>query len=356
MQDRPSRVRSAVGQTLTKGPLMKDVLRLAVFGCGSMGSGLAEEAHELDHAHIVAVADVAEERASELAEKVQAEPFTSYSNVLNRDDIDAVIIASPPFMHRAMVEASAKAGKHIFCEKPMAPTVAQCDSMIASIQRYGVKFQIGHVCRFHATHGKVRDLVTSGDFGTPTTILVHRIGGPWGSDHPEWRNRRDGSGGLLLEVNAHELDFMRYVCGDVVGVSAMGGTYVTKELDYPDAQVMLLHFANGAVGCLHSSLTSAISGYGGRVDCSEGSIVFPAFWGDSASIQTKRFDGEVEEIAIKDIDVEKPVRAELRAFVDAVLTDTETPISMWDGRAVVRIAEAGYRSIAQGGSLVAIKN
>jgi len=329
------------------------MVRLGLIGCGGMGSDLARHARQLDTASVVAVSDVDEERARRLGEELGAKAFTDYNAMLALPELDAVLIASPPFLHRPMVEAAAKAGKHIFCEKPMAPSVADCDAMIYAIERAGVKFQIGHVCRFHATHSKVRELVASGKYGSPTTLLVHRIGGKWGAHHPSWRWRRSQCGGVLMEVNAHEIDFMRFVCGDVVAVSAVGGQFLDEQLDYPDVALVLMRFASGAVGMLHSSMASAAGGYGGRVDLTEASILFPQIWGGKESaIEVQPFEGERERIPLSELRVETPVRAEVRAFVEAILNDTEPPITARDGRAAVEVAEAAYTSIERGGELL----
>ncbi len=327
---------------------------LGVIGCGGMGSDLARNAQKLEHATVAVVSDLDESRAKGLAEDIESTYTTDYTELLARDDIDAVLIASPPFMHRQMTEAAAEAGKHVFCEKPMSPTLADCDAMTAAVTEAGVKFQIGHVCRYHGTHGKVRDLVASGDFGDPTTMVVWRIGGGWGDKHPGWRYKLAESGGTLMEVNAHEIDFMRFVCGDVAKVSAVGGTFVEERPDFPDVTLVSLQFTSGAVGFLQSGNASAIGGYGGRIDCTEGALDFPQFWGGGATIDTKRFDGDLEQVEIGDLDFETPVKAEIRAFVDAIVNDTDTPITTADGRAIVEVALAAYQSIEEGGAVISL--
>lgn len=329
------------------------MVRLGLIGCGEMGSDLARNAQQLETASVVAVSDVDETRARRLGGELGAHVFFDYVKMLAQPDVDAVLIASPPFLHRPMVEAAAQAGKHIFCEKPMAPSVADCDAMIHHIEKAGVKFQIGHVCRFHATHSKVRELVASGKYGSPIAMLVHRIGGKWGAHHPHWRRKRALCGGVLMEVNAHEIDFMRFVCGDVVAVSAVGGQYLDNQLDYPDVALVLMQFASGAVGMLHSSMASAAGGYGGRVDLTGGSILFPHIWGSKDdAVEIQPFGGERERIPLSELRVETPVRAEVRAFVNALLDDTEPPITAHDGRAAVAVAEAAYSSIERGGEIV----
>ncbi len=327
-----------------------DRIGVGVIGCGVMGRSLAHSAHALEHVDVLRVSDLDEGLAKKLAAEVNAEYNLDYNDLLADECIQGVLIASPPFMHCQMAVEAAIAGKHVFSEKPMAPTLEGCDAMIEAAQRNGVKLTIGLVCRFHATHSKVREIVLSGQLGNPVCMVMHRIGGPWNSDSygTNWRYQRDKSGGSLMEISAHEIDFMRWTCGEVKTVYAIGGTYVQQEADYPDVVLASLTFESGGVGVLHSSHVSAIGGYGGRVDCKRGSIYFPQIWGRDAAIRVKAFEGGERRIPISEIVVEDPVRQEIRAFVDAILNDTTPPITGTDGRAAVQIALAAYQSIETG--------
>jgi len=110
-----------------------------------------------------------------------------------------------------------------------------------------------------------------------------------------------------------------------------------------------IRFKNGGVGVLHSSQASAIGGYGGRLDCAKGSVVFPSFWGGEGGLRYKRYDGGETAIAASDLSQnESPVSQEIRAFCEAVLNGEEPPVSGADGRAAVEIALAAYRSIETG--------
>ncbi len=181
-------------------------------------------------------------------------------------------------------------------------------------------------------------------------MKVHRTGGGWGTGQwaRDWRFSLDKSGGLLMEISAHEIDFMRFVCGDVASVYAVGGIYRQKEADYCDIMLVTVKFKSGAVGLLHASQASAIGGYGGHVDCENGSIDFPVFWGADGGLTYKTFDGEATRIAAGDIPHEPPVQHELRAFVEAIRDDTPVPVPGEEGRAAIEIAEAAYRSVETG--------
>ena len=322
---------------------------IGVIGCGGMGRSLANGANAVEGIDIVCVSDLQEDLAKSLADNLNTKYTTDYHELLADDNIDAVLIASPPFLHAQMAVDAANAGKHVFSEKPMAPTLDDCDEMIKAASENGVKLTIGLVCRYHATHSKVHEIVHSGELGNPVNMMVHRIGGPWGGgNRVQWRMERDKSGGSLMEINAHEIDFLRWTCGDVESVSAVGGQYIQKDTDYPDLVLASLNFKNGAVGLLHSSHTAAIGGYGGRVDCEKGSIYFPQIWGGDASIQIKSFDGEARSIKIGDIQVPPPVQQEIRVFVEAIRNDTTPLITGTDGRAAVEIAIAAYQSVETG--------
>ena len=322
---------------------------IGVIGCGGMGRSLANAANTVEGINIVCVSDLQEELAKTLAENLETKYTTDYHELLRDDDIDAVLIASPPFLHAQMAVDAANAGKHVFSEKPMAPTLEDCDKMLNATSQNRVKLTIGLVCRYHATHSKVREIVHSGELGAPANMMVHRIGGPWRGGHrTPWRLERAKSGGSLMEINAHEIDFMRWTCGDVKSVYAAGGQYVQEDTDYPDVVLASLNFENGAVGLLHSSHAAAVGGYGGRVDCEKGSIYFPQIWGGDATIRIKHFEGDTKELRIGDIKVPPPVQQEIRVFVQAIRNDTTPPITGNDGRAAVEIALAAYQSVETG--------
>lgn len=324
-----------------------ETIGIGVIGCGSMGRSLATNAHAVEGVEVICVSDLQEALAKKLAAALGATYTLDYHELLADDRIRAVLIASPPFMHSPIAVDVANAGKHVFSEKPMAPTLPACDAMIAAAAENDVKLTIGLVCRYHATHSAVRELVHKGELGAPACMMVHRIGGPWrsGGHHTPWRLERAKSGGSLMEINAHEIDFMRWTCGEVTAVYAAGGQYVQEESDYPDVVLASLQFENGAVGLLHSSHVSAIGGYGGLVYCEGGSIYFPQIWGSDATIRIKPFDGEGWDIKIADIEVPPPVQQEIRVFVDAIRNDKTPSITGADGRAAVEIALAAYQSV-----------
>jgi len=154
----------------------------------------------------------------------------------------------------------------------------------------------------------------------------------------------------LMEVNAHEIDFMCQVGGDVERVYAEADHFGEDPSDYPNLYFVSLRFKSGAVGMLHSSTVSAVGDLSGKVQGSEGSLMYTnGFGGKSGGeIRYARRDAEPQSIAISDIEVEQPVRHELRLFVESVRNGTPPPIPGTEGKRNVVIAEAAYESARTG--------
>ncbi len=124
---------------------IQEPIRIGVIGAGGMGTSHAVAMKTLHRARVVAVADSDEERGHKLAGAIAVPWFADYKQMIEADEIDAVSIASPPFLHKEMAITAAAAGKHIFCEKPMSVNVADCEAMIQAAERAGVT--LGTVCK-----------------------------------------------------------------------------------------------------------------------------------------------------------------------------------------------------------------
>ena len=325
-------------------------LGIGLIGCGGMGRSLGTQLVQLDNARLVGVADPNSEASERLSKELQAPGYPNAEQLLEQPGIDAVIIASPGFAHRELSELAASRGKHIFLEKPMATNTADCDAITAAVERAGVSLMIGQVLRYYPTWNRIIELVRAGEIGEPWAVSVTRIGSGWTGWSVPWRNSLEQSGGLLMEVNAHEIDFMCQVCGDVERVYAEADHYGTEDpSDYPNQYYLSFRFRSGATGALHASTLSTMNDMSGRIQGSQGTILYTdGFGGDNARLRWKRRDGEVQSLGVADISVEQPVRKELRLFVESVLNGTPPPITAAEGRRNVAIAEAAYESARTG--------
>lgn len=323
---------------------------LALIGCGQMGETLAEQSVTLADARLLGVWDTDADTAKRVAGRFGVTWFPDIRTLLHNPGVDAVLIATPPAFHRRYACAAARAGKHVFCEKPMATTLAACDEIIDGCRRNGVRLMVGHLSRFHPMLAYVRTAIERHMLGNPVCLAISRLGGAWADGQwlRPWRLKRNECGGALLEINSHELDFLRWIAGEPASVYCIGGRYRQQDADYPDQTLVSFRFRSGALGLLHSSQASALGAYGGRVDCTEGSIVFPSVFSSAPVLHIARFGERPQTVGPEEFADVSPIRSELAAFTDAVHMEKDPPVTGADGRAVVEMAMAAYESLDTG--------
>lgn len=321
-------------------------LRVALIGCGGMGASLAKGCDKLPTASVVAVCDLDAERAQTVGEELDARVFTDYDEMFGTLPIDAVLAAPPNYLHRDIAIDIANAGKHLFLEKPMALGVEQCDDIIQACEQNDVRLMIGQVLRYIPPYLDMKRLVDEGVIGAPAVIRVCRAGAGWGKDRAPWRLRRETCGGILFEVNAHELDFMRYICGEVQSVSALTHKYGPGEWDYEDVNFVQLQFESGAIGHLYSSFGDWVGRRETQIVGDKGGLLFaPGTNGIQLKVGT---EGPIETITPSPRSDDSGVPREVREFVEAVLNDEEPTIPGSEGRKAVEMAVAAYRSAEEG--------
>ncbi|MGQ9456476.1 MAG: Gfo/Idh/MocA family protein [Armatimonadota bacterium] len=216
------------------------MLRVGVVGRGSMGLRLARNCNELEDAEVEAVYDIDEGSASRAASEFGARVCNSYQELIG-SNVDAVIVATPNDFHAPISTAAAQAGKHVFCEKPMALTVADCRAIIEAAEKANVKLMVGHVLRLIPVFWKTKQIVDSGVLGNPFVISVTRLGGP-DTLASGWRATVKHSGGYLYEINVHELDYMRHIMGDAEMVFASTGHFTQALVEFEDVAFVHIRY------------------------------------------------------------------------------------------------------------------
>ncbi len=321
---------------------MPEELRVGLLSCGGMARALARSLNTSGRARIAMVCDVLESAASAFGTALDVPWTTRIEDVLSDGSIRAVIVATPNHTHADVVEQAAAAGKHIFCEKPMALSVADCDRMLTATEAAGVHLCIGQVLRYLPVFEHTHRLIAEGRIGRPFAMRISRLGG-WGETQ-SWRQRRATCGGPLFEINIHELDFMRYILGEPEVVYATGSQSVVSTVDFEDTALVTVRFAGGGHAVLHSSIGSAIPDYTAVIQGSEGTLAFR----NGDSVEWKRPDGQGGRLQGEALAVPDAHLRELSHLIDAVLDGVPPAISGRDGRAAVAMAEAAVRSIQTG--------
>ena len=196
-------------------------LRFALFGTGNFGPELARYIHEV--ADLVAVCDPnPQSRKSFIARtNLQAREFDDYQNLLDEEEIDAVAITSPNHTHKKIAVAAAAAGRHIFCEKPMANGVPDCWEMIRACEQTGVRLMVGHKRRLRPPWARMIELCERMGEVLAITSCAYYDARPY--QHRGWWTKEELCGGTLALKGVHIIDWMRAMCGNVGSVAARAG-------------------------------------------------------------------------------------------------------------------------------------
>src|SRR5690349_6327339 len=318
--------------------------RFALIGSGRMGSFHGRTlSQRLPDARLVAVADPAPGAAEKLAGELNAaRAYPDAAQVWADPEIDAVVIAAPARFHAGLVVAAAEAGKHVFCEKPMAFRLEEADRAIDAFRAAGVHLQVGFNRRFapdwaaaHAAAGKI---------GTPR-LLRSLTRDPGGFDPA-----RVAPGTIFLETLIHDFDTLRFLNpgATAVEVYAVADALVEpgwRDRGLLDTAVVTVRFDNGAVGtaeaCFEASygydVRGEVLGSGGMATMGGGRRTSMAFSGVAGRItETARSDQELFAGAYT---------AEIAAFADAVRAGTPPEVPGEDARAALAIALAAAESV-----------
>jgi myo-inositol 2-dehydrogenase/D-chiro-inositol 1-dehydrogenase len=323
-------------------------VKIAVIGTGRMGSIHTRNIVRLiPEADLVAVCDIRLEVAQAVADECGIQRVVKdYHDLLDDKNIEAILIATSTDTHAFIMKDVAAAGKHIFCEKPLALELDKIDEALAEVKKAGVKLQVGFNRRFDKSYKRVHDIVASGEIGRPCILhIVNRD-----PDFPSMEFLRV-SGGMFLDLGIHDLDMVRYQMGDVEEVYASGAVLINdelKEFGDIDTGLILLKFTNGAMGTIDNS-RKAVYGYDQRLEvfCSNG---------------TAMMENEKETTAVlgnmNGFTSAKPPYffmqryapcyvEEVHQFVECVRDNKKTPTTGADGRVAVVLGYAAIKSLRE---------
>ena len=245
---------------------MTQTINVGVIGAGRIGRVHAENlAYRIPGVKLVAIADVIVDAAKKLAADLGVPAAYQDHQVIMQDkQIDAVVICSSTDTHAQMIEEAAAAGKHIFCEKPIALDLPKIDHALRAVDKAGIKLQVGFNRRFDPSFKRVRDLVAQGELGAPHILRITSR-----DPAPPPISYVKVSGGIFLDMAIHDFDMARYLMGsEVEQVYAAGAVLVDPEIGKAgdiDTAVTTLYFANGALGVIDNS-RKAVYGYDQRVE------------------------------------------------------------------------------------------
>lgn len=226
-------------------------VRVGLLGLGFFGKILLQVLRETPGVTIAALFDRYPQRVNDIA-LAEACFHSDLHEMFQEEALDAVVIADIPGQHLLPTQLAAAKGVHVFCEKPMANTLADCDKMIQACQEHDVKLMIGFKHRFTKAMSYVKHNLAL--FGKP--YWMHYTYPLWKVDDPGWKFDENGTKGIVVENMVHAFDIMRYFFGDLRSLYAEGDTFVYPNTKLPDSAIMVARFENGAIGGVGGGCTS----------------------------------------------------------------------------------------------------
>ncbi|MCS7114125.1 MAG: Gfo/Idh/MocA family oxidoreductase [Candidatus Bathyarchaeota archaeon] len=333
---------------------MPKTVGVCLIGAGRAGAVHGKNfSQHIAGSKVVAVVDSYAENAMKAAKDFGAEKwYTNHKEALKQEDVDAVVISTPTFTHAEIAIDAAEAGKHIFCEKPMALTLKEADEMISAARRAGVKLQMGFMRRFDPEFQTAKRMIEEGVIGK---LAIVKSTGRGPTLPPPWACDPKTSIGMLAEVNSHDFDTVRWLMGsDIKKVYAEAEAIAVPELKdkYPnfyDNAVVTLRFANGSLGLIDGACPVKY-GYDARVEIlgTEGVMLIGELKHQAVVVCKKETGVYTSTFPSWRNRFKEAYLEEAKHFIDCIINDKKPIASGDDGKAALEAALAATKSIIEG--------
>ena len=330
-------------------------LRWGLIGCGDISrKRVAPALIELETCELVAVNRARTDLAESFAREFGAPRwYADWREVVADNEIDAVYIATPVYLHAEQTIAAAEAGKHVLCEKPMAMNVAECDQMIAACQANGVKLGVAYYRRFYPVIRRIKEIIASGEIGKPVIAQINafeRFNLQPGDDRHWFLEKEKSGGGPMMDFGCHRIEVLLNLFGPIKRTaSVMGRAMFDREVE--DTCIAAFEFESGAQASL--SVTHAALESRDTLDifCSEGSIHIPVLNRGDLRLVTPA--GERTESHPPHANIHQPL---IEDFTRAALEDREPEVGGETGLSVARFEDEIYGGAGQGRTVVKLKS
>ena len=331
-------------------------LRVAVIGAGYWGPNLIRNLNEAPGAEPVAVADLSQERLDGIHKRFPAVRLTTDHNTLFDDkDIDAVAIATPVSTHRPLVEQALAAGKHVFVEKPLAATSADAEAMVRAAEKAGRTLMVGHTFVYNPAVVAVRNLIEKGELGRVNYVDSQRVN----------LGLHQFDINVLWDLGPHDVSISLYwLAEEPEWVQCIGACYVQPDIE--DVVFLTMGFPSGALAHAHLSWLAPSKLRTMTVIGSKKMAVYddvhPQERVKVYDFGVESLDGEELRRSYRAGDIHSPrvpiteaLQLEMLHFIDCVRTGKKPRSDGEAGLRVVRVLEAGMRSLRSGGARVSYR-
>ncbi|WP_322923474.1 Gfo/Idh/MocA family oxidoreductase [Paenibacillus campi] len=320
-------------------------MKVAIVGCGTMGRIHAANLAKMPEAELVGAFDVQYAAAQHIADTYGTTAFHDFDVMMKETDPDIVCVLLQTPLHRDYVQQIADYGKHVFCEKPIALQAEEGRAMAAYCEAKGVRLCIGHVLRFFPNYQDMKRRVDGGEIGRVGVVHTKRVG-PHPGAASAWYHDFEHSGGVIMDLMIHDIDFLRWTLGEVESVYTIN--YRNSELDYA---LVTLQFRNKTIANLEAGwgVPEAFR-YGIELAGSKGLLRFDS--NSAGSLHIKRAHtptAGVAEVAVPQSPTyADPYYRELEHFIAAITHGTPLLITAEEACTNIEIVRAAIQSAATG--------
>ena len=323
-------------------------MRVGIVGVGFMGRTHAD-AWAGTEAQIAGFLASSQQSAQPIADQYGAHVYANLEAMLA--DVDTVDICTPTHLHHEMVLRAAEAGKDIVCEKPLARTVAQGQEMIAACKAARVKLLVAHVVRFFPQYAQAKAAVDRGELGQPAVIRLARETFRPRKAVNNWFVDLKKSGGMMLDLMIHDIDYARWVAGEVKTVFAKSISNAWPEAGVDHGLAILTH-QSGAISHIEGSWAYPPPNFRTYFEIagSDGLLEYDSGGTAPISLYMHREEsGEAPDVPLPTSPLsESPYATQLREFYHALADGAPVRVSAEDGLAALQIALAAIESARTG--------
>jgi len=316
------------------------MIKVGFIGLGWWGKQLLDYFRSTEDVKVKSLWDRNPDRVNEI--ELKGENFyTDMEEMYRKEKLDAVVISTSPMVHLLHTKLAAERGIHVFCEKPMATSLEDCDEMIEVTKKNNVKLLIAFKHRFSKAFYHMKQNMSL--FGKPLwAVYTYPL---WKVDDPGWKFHKDGTRGIVIENVVHAIDGLIYLMGDVERVYAEGNSVVFKRPPFSDSVTFTLRFRSGAIAAIGGGCTSeerfsqeylsihyekALAEIWGKFDCPSN---LRLLWRDEETPEEHKFEGS------------DGIKEEIKHFIKAIQNNEELICDGVEGRKSLQVALAVNESI-----------
>lgn len=325
------------------------MIRVGVVGYGTMGQVHSQAYQEINDVELVVVADPDPEQRAQAQRDFGVDVVSNIEELLQSSQVDLVDICVPTYLHETILTQAVESKKHIFLEKPLARTLEEGERMLKLAEGYEQKIGVGHVVRFTPAYTGIRESLLQGEIGQAAVARTFRGGSQFPKGWHDWYADFDLSGGVILDLVIHDIDYLRWLFGDVERVYAK--TTHGRTTAHLEWAMIVLRFKNGVIAHVEGSWTNYPGDFYTTVEIAgrDGLIKYDSRNVNPIITTTLGDMGERAGVTVPENPAAKsPYLVEIEDMIGAIREDRDPLVTLEDALGTLRVALAAEESARLG--------